>query len=242
MSPSETFETELPSREGRSSSPGDATASPLDRRTQFLVTLGTWLLVALGSTWRMRVYGRHRLAARRPEDSRAVIAFWHGELLGVAWAHRRSARALVSEHRDGEIITRVIGRFGLGAVRGSSSRSGARALLECVTILRRGVDDIVITPDGPRGPRHQFSPGALVVAFRAQAPLVPLAVHADRAWRLKSWDQFMIPKPFARVTMLYGEPIVVSGAHVREVSARTEEFAAALNANIARVTELARQG
>jgi lysophospholipid acyltransferase (LPLAT)-like uncharacterized protein len=107
-----------------------------------------------------------------------------------------------------------------------------------VRVLRAG-SDIAITPDGPRGPRHTFAPGALIVAFRAQVPIVPIGMHVDRSWRLHSWDQFEVPKPFARITVVYGAPLSVSGDDARDVSARTEEFAAAMHTVAARAAALA---
>lgn len=235
---SEAREVRLPARERVVAPPPDA--KPLDLKTRLIVRLGTWLIFALGSTWRVRVFGRNQLTSRTPDDPRVVMTLWHGQLLPAAWAHRQPAAALVSEHRDGEIIARIVGRLGVATVRGSSSRGGARALLECVKALRQDKMDMVITPDGPRGPRHSFAPGALIVAFRAQVPVVPLVVHVDRAWRLRSWDQFEIPKPFARVTVYYGEPVPVHGEDVREVSAQCDAFAARLQSALVRVGELAR--
>lgn len=164
---------------------------------------------------------------RERGDPRVVFTLWHGQMLPILWAHRQPTGVLISEHRDGEIIAQIIRRFGFFGIRGSSSRGGARALLECVQVLRAGAD-VAITPDGPRGPRHSFAPGALVVAYRAGAQHVSIVSQADRVWRLRSWDGFEIPKPFARVTVVYGAPRAVVGADVREVSERTSEFAAAM--------------
>lgn len=235
------IELTRPPRETDVALPSDE-SSALDWRTRALVRVGTWVLFLLGWTWRVRVYGRNELVKRTPGDSRVVYSLWHGQLLPAAWAHRQRSSALVSEHRDGEIITRVVGRLGIGAIRGSSTRGGARALLECVTALRQRATDIVITPDGPRGPRHQFAPGALIVAFRAAAPIVPLTVHIDRAWRMNSWDQFEVPKPFARVTVYYGEPIPVVGDDVRTISNQTGAMEAAMQRALDRAAELARHG
>ncbi|MEI6740667.1 MAG: lysophospholipid acyltransferase family protein [Gemmatimonadaceae bacterium] len=196
----------------------------LDWRTRGLVRLGGWLLTALGATWRVRVIGREALLARPADAPRVVLTLWHGQMLPILWAHRQPTAVLISEHRDGEIIARIVARFGFSSVRGSTSRGGARALLACVQAVQEGAD-VAITPDGPRGPRHQFAPGALVVAFRAGVPVVPLVAHVDRAWRLRSWDAFEIPKPFARVTIVYGAPRPVDGADVRAVSERHPEFA-----------------
>ncbi|MEQ1691148.1 MAG: lysophospholipid acyltransferase family protein [Gemmatimonas sp.] len=232
--------TASPAREARITLAADAGAAPLDIRTRVLRWLAGWLVFALGSTWRVRAHGRHELLARRAEDARVVWTFWHGQILMAAWAHRQTARAMISEHRDGGMIADVVARLGIGSIRGSSSRGGARALLEAVRVLRAG-EDVAVTPDGPRGPRHSFAPGALIVAYRAQCAIVPIGVHVDRVWRLGSWDQFEIPKPFARVTVYYGAPIPVTGDDVRAVSTRTDEFAATLHATVARAATLAQE-
>ncbi len=213
----------------------------LDWRTRTLIRVGVWVMRALRLTWRYRVYGRDALVARQPGDQRVVYAFWHGQILPCFLAHTQRAGVLISEHRDGEIIARVIGHFDMYGIRGSTSRGGTRALLECVRTLREGTD-VAVTPDGPRGPRHTFAPGALLIAYRAAAPLVTIVAHIDRAWRLKSWDGFEIPKPFARITIVYGEPRRIEGEDVRAVSERTGEFAALMDAEHARAAMLAQQG
>ena len=111
-------------------------------------------------------------------------------------------------------------------------------LLEAVQVLKRGAD-IAITPDGPRGPRYSFAPGALVLAHRASAPVVSMVAHVDRKWQLRSWDGFEIPKPFARVTIEYGEPVTLDDPDVRTAAARTEEFAQRMREALARVEVLA---
>lgn len=216
----------------------DADAPLLDRRTRVLVRLGRLLIKVLGSTWRVRVYGREALLARSLSDARVVFTLWHGQMLPILWAHRQPTGVLISEHRDGEIIARIVNAFGFFGVRGSSSRGGARALLASVQALRAGAD-IAITPDGPRGPRHSFAPGALIVAFRAQVKVVPIVASVNRVWRLKSWDGFEIPKPFARVSVLYGPPQDVEGTDVRAVSERTSEFAEYMHAARSRADALA---
>ena len=211
-----------------------------DWRTRLLIKLGTWVLFALRSTLRIRVIGRDALLARREGEGRVVYAFWHGQILPNMLAHAPGhCGVLISEHRDGEIIARIIERFNMYGIRGSTSRGGTRALLECVRTLRDGID-VAVTPDGPRGPRHSFAPGALLIAYRAAAPLVTISAHIDRAWRLKSWDQFEIPKPFARLTVLYGEPRRVAGEDVRAVSALAEDFGNLLDEDIARAAALAK--
>jgi lysophospholipid acyltransferase (LPLAT)-like uncharacterized protein len=90
-------------------------------------------------------------------------------------------------------------------------------LLEAIQLLDRGVD-LAITPDGPRGPRHAFAPGALLAAFRAKAALIPIVAHVDRKWQLGSWDRFEIPKPFARITVVYGTPVIPHAADARAIA------------------------
>lgn len=213
------------------------TAAVLDWRTRIAITLGTWVLYALGATWRVKVHGRQALLDRAPDAPRVVLMLWHGQMLPLLWAHRQPTGVMISEHRDGEIIARIVSSFGFFGVRGSSSRGGTRALLEAVQVLKRGAD-MAITPDGPRGPRHSFAAGALVLGHRAGAPVVSLVAHVDRKWQLRSWDGFEIPKPFARVTIEYGEPVMLEGTEVRAVAARTEEFAQRMRDAVVRVETL----
>ncbi|WP_310570123.1 lysophospholipid acyltransferase family protein [Gemmatimonas sp.] len=227
-------ERNVPDREP----PAPRTSSAaFDWRTRVAITLGTWVLYALGATWRVKVHGRQALLDRAPEDSRVVFTLWHGQMLPILWAHRQPTGVMISEHKDGEIIARIVGTFGFFGVRGSSSRGGTRALLEAVQVLKRGAD-MAITPDGPRGPRYSFAPGALVLAHRAGAPVVSLVAHVDRKWQLRSWDGFEIPKPFARVTIEYGEPVVLDDPDVRAAAARTEAFAQRMRDAVARVERL----
>ncbi|MEO7963088.1 MAG: DUF374 domain-containing protein, partial [Gemmatimonadaceae bacterium] len=136
---------------------------------------------------------------------------------------------LVSTHADGEIIARILESLGFTTVRGSSSRGGARALLELVRVLREG-HDVAVTPDGPRGPRRVFAPGAAVAAMRAGAPVIGIGARTERAWRLRSWDRLMIPKPFARVTVRYTEALRVVGNTPRDAERDAPRLGEALNA------------
>lgn len=183
------------------------------------------MLRALASTWRVREIGREGWNARRAAGEGTVVALWHGQMLPMLSHHRDLGIAiLISEHQDGEIIARIAHAFGCRAVRGSTSRGGARALLALAGLLKQGTD-VAVTPDGPRGPRHSFAPGALVAAQRAGVPVVGMLGHASRVWRLNSWDRFEIPKPFARVTIAYTRPFTVPGRTPAEASAAADAFA-----------------
>lgn len=211
----------------------------LDWRTRAAIVLGGLVLRLLGWTWRVRVYGREWLEARRPGEQRVVYTLWHGQMLPLLWAHNVRTGVIISEHKDGEIIARIVALFGNFGVRGSSSRGGTRALLESVKVVRQGTD-MAFTPDGPRGPRHSFAPGALLLAHRAEVPVVTITGHVDRKWQLRSWDGFEIPKPFARVTVLYGEPRRVEDADIRAAAERTGEFAEYMRQDLERAAALAR--
>ncbi len=207
------------------SEPTEAPRPALDWKTRTSIVLGGIVVRLLARTWRYRVVGREALLARAPGTDPMVYTLWHGQMLPTLCAHRAKTGVIVSEHKDGEIIARIIALFGLFGVRGSSSRGGTRALLESVRVVKSGVD-MAFTPDGPRGPRHSFAPGALMLAQRAGVPIVFIMAHVNRKWQLRSWDGFEIPKPFARITVLYTPPIRIDEPDARSAAARAEEFQA----------------
>ena len=201
---------------------GGAGAEARERRVSRLAALGTMFLRALASTWRVRWINA---AVRNALDEKRlayIYVLWHGELLPLLWAHRdRGVAVMISEHSDGEIIARVAHRLGYRTVRGSTSRGAARALLAACRELESRVS-LAVTPDGPRGPAHSVAPGAAMIAQRTGAPLLPVSATASSAWRLKSWDGFMIPRPFATITVAYGDPIFVRADSVRDAAAETQ--------------------
>lgn len=210
----------------------------VDRKTAWLAGLGTVLLRALALTWRVRVVNGDVVQALNQSRQPFMYVLWHGQLLPLLWTHRnRQVAVMISEHRDGELIARVAKAIGFRLIRGSTSRGAARALLGACRELESGFD-IAVTPDGPRGPAGSVAPGAMVISQRTGAPMVPVAASASRAWRLRSWDQFMIPKPFARVIVAYGEPIRSTAGSVRHA---TEE-ASGLRVAIDRAAETAAAG
>ena len=164
----------------------------------------------LAASWRVRTEHEERW---RPlyEGRRAhVFLLWHEVLLPLLWQHRRQRITIVvSEARDGQYLADFAATLGYGAVRGSSTRGAARALLGAVRELKAG-RAVAFTPDGPQGPRRELKPGVVAAAQRGGAMVVPLHAEADRAWRLNSWDRFLIPKPAARVLITYGRPFEVA--------------------------------
>jgi lysophospholipid acyltransferase (LPLAT)-like uncharacterized protein len=198
----------------------------VDWRVRILLPIGMLLVRMLAGSWRIRVRNAEGWQRLRAEKKPWVFALWHSALLPTAYHHsNENIAVLVSQHRDGELIARVLAAWGNTTVRGSTTRGGSRALLAMIQELERGVV-VAVTPDGPRGPALKFQGGALIAAQRAGVPVVPILVHADRAWRLNSWDHFVIPKFFARVTFAYGDPTMVGGSSPREAAAEDERFEA----------------
>lgn len=172
--------------------------------------LGGAVLWLLGRTWRVEM--RHQpgydeaLAAREP----VLFAFWHAQQLPLVWTHRgQGIVVLVSRHHDGELITRILGLFGFGAARGSSTRGGEAAVLGMRAAVQQR-HSIAITPDGPRGPAEQAKDGVVFLSGQLGVRVVPVATSARSAWVLRSWDRFRIPKPFARVCVTMGTPIAIA--------------------------------
>ena len=137
---------------------------------------------------------------------------WHNRLMFFAASMPRPIRectmAVVSASRDGQYVTDFIKQFGIGSLRGSSSRRGANALLGAIHAINEK-KNVAFTPDGPRGPRYVLKPGPVILASKTGAPILPVSINASRYWEIKSWDGFQIPKPGAKITMIIGETIKV---------------------------------
>ena len=139
-----------------------------------------------------------------------IGVIWHNRLMYLPSMLpkelRKRSAAVVSASRDGQYLVDLIGYFGVKAMRGSSKKRGANALLGASRALQEGFN-ICFTPDGPRGPKYTMSKGAIYLASSQQADLVPVSINASRYWSVKSWDNFQIPKPFSTLTMVIGKPI-----------------------------------
>ena len=147
-------------------------------------------------------------------QDQSIVVCWHGELLISPQAYRhfhkkQLASGIISRHFDGEMIARVLGYFSIKPLRGSSSRGAKQVLLEAFRALKKG-DDLLVTPDGPRGPRHVISDGAIALAHKAKAPVMVVNYLPSSYWQLKSWDRFIIPKPFTKLD-IYIEQVSLEG-------------------------------
>jgi len=188
--------------------------------------VGIGLVRVLAATWRFRQINYEPLSAmRRPGGGAPILyAFWHAQMLSFLALHRDEQVAVViSEHRDGEIIARAAERFGCTTIRGSSSRGAVSALRAMERGLAEG-REVVVTPDGPRGPAEHFAQGALVAAHRADVPVVLAAAATNREWRLTTWDRFSIPKPFATIVVAYSPPFRVTALTARDAAREAAVF------------------
>jgi lysophospholipid acyltransferase (LPLAT)-like uncharacterized protein len=173
--------------------------------------IATPIIGVLGRTFRWKVEGTEHYDAVIASGRQPILAFWHGRILASLYyfRHRRIV-VITSQNFDGEWIARIITRFGYGTARGSTSRGGARALVQ----MRRDLADgkpVAFTVDGPRGPARIAQAGAAWLAGATGQPIVPFHIEADRAWTMKSWDRAQIPKAFSTLAVAIGEPIEVSG-------------------------------
>ncbi len=173
-----------------------------------IATLGYPVVRALTSTWQWKVSGAEHVDAITQAGHHPILALWHGRILAATpYFANRGIVAMASENFDGEWIARLLGKFGYGAARGSTSRGGPAALRQLVKDVK--AHGVAFTLDGPRGPAEVAQPGAVWLAKATGQPLLPFHSEAASAWTLNSWDRTQIPKPFTSVAMAIAAPIYV---------------------------------
>jgi lysophospholipid acyltransferase (LPLAT)-like uncharacterized protein len=172
-----------------------------------IAAVGTPVIDALGATYRWHEAGTDVLARIARDGRRPIFAFWHGRILaGMLYFRDRGIVVMTSENFDGEWIARILGRFGYGTARGSTSRGGSRALVQLRRDLRDG-SPVAFAVDGPRGPARVVQAGAVWLASATGHPVVPLHLEAAPAWTVNSWDRHQVPRPGADVAIAIGDPI-----------------------------------
>lgn len=186
----------------------------MPRKSQKLIStlaqrLGPWLILLIGWSLRIKRINAEPTDTLQRQHKPFIFCVWHGRMFVPIFQHRNQKIVpMISRHADGEMITRVVKKLGYGAVRGSSKKGGREAFHELLHHLQAGGIGAML-PDGPTGPRHHFKPGTLLLASRAGCPLIPITFAARSCWRFPSWDRFVIPKPFSRCVLVYGDPILV---------------------------------
>ena len=196
-------------------------------------------IAALGSTLSWRTEGLEHFETIARSGRQPVMAFWHGRILPATYFFRqRGIVVITSENFDGEWIAGIIERFGYGTARGSTSRGARKALLHLTREMAAG-RPAGFTIDGPRGPARTAQPGAVWLAKATGNPVLPFHLEADRHWSLRSWDRTQIPKPFATVALVVGEPFdVLAGAGDEAIEAARQELEERLRALEIRAREM----
>ncbi len=206
----------------------------------YLMSGALWLVA---KTVRIQYVNADDLFARWARGEQVILAFWHNRVVMMPIPYQgrgRNVCIMNSQHRDGEIASRALERWGIRSVRGSATRGGAAGFLQLVNAFRDGYD-LAVVPDGPRGPRYVVKRGVIHLGRATGAPIVPVTYAATRRRQLRSWDRLIIPLPFSRIVFVVGEPLQVprhgSAAEVEalrlELERRLNQATAAADAQIA---------
>ncbi len=190
------------------------------------------LLLLFRSTLSIRVYKRSYVRKCHDQGENILYAIWHENMILPLLVHEKQGiHALVSQHFDGEIIANILKSFGYSSIRGSSTRGGKEAFHKMKRVVATRNLDLAFTPDGPRGPRRQSKSGIIRLAAETGAPIIPMAVAADKIRRLRSWDKFLIILPFARCSLVYHEPLYIPHSlQDRDIQFFTQELTRVTNA------------
>ena len=190
-----------------------------------------WAVLSLWSrSLRVRIVNRDMTARFVSPEKKVIYAFWHGSVFLLPYTYRNSGVVImVSESRDGDLASSMLGHFGFDVIRGSTNRRGNRALISFINSLRSG-RSVAIAVDGPRGPRHVAKAGALFLAGKLSVPVIPVATRVKRCWTLDdAWDKFTVPVPFTKGVILLGAPITISGTSREAIEASRRELDVALH-------------
>ncbi|MDD2265554.1 lysophospholipid acyltransferase family protein [Sulfuricurvum sp.] len=199
-------------------------------RKRFLRSLALWLIPPIGTLLIRFIYltnkKRFHLPTVVPSEP-VIFAFWHGDLLLQPYLYYQfraspKANVLISDHFDGQIIARIMRYFKLGTIHGSTTRGGAKVLIQALKSLNEGYD-IGITPDGPKGPRHEMSDGVVIMAQKRKTKVIVYSCVPSRYWQLPSWDRFTVPKPFGTLDFYASEPINLEGLEMEAAKSVIKE-------------------
>ncbi len=200
-------------------------------RKRLLRSLSLFLLPPIGALLIRLFYYSSRRRFHLPEtisDEPVIVACWHGDLFYLPYLYlqlrdKPNAKVVISEHFDGKMIAKVTNFFNIETIHGSTTRGGAKVLINAIRTLKSGMD-IGITPDGPKGPRHEIvAEGIVVMAQKADVKVIALSCVPKRYWQFKSWDRFTIPKPFTHLDFYASEPMDLSGMESEDAKALIRE-------------------
>ncbi len=217
--------------------PGEPPESPrtFTLRQRFVIFFATWigygLIALIGKSHRWKVVGWEHFEGVRERGHRIIYTHWHRCIFPGVWFWRkRGMVVMTSQNFDGEYITRIIRLYGYGTARGSTSRGAIRVMVELIRHLRQG-KDVVVTVDGPRGPRFVAQPGAVLLAKKTGQPMIGFHLSPEKCYTFrKSWDQFQVPYPFSRIVVLLTPPIYVNAeADEAEMERKLQEVQEAMD-------------
>lgn len=199
-------------------------------RKKFFRSLALIIVPFIGSLLIRLLYLTNKKKYHAPAtigDKPIIMACWHGELLMIPYAYtifRKTphVKLLISEHFDGNLIAKTLNFFKFETIRGSSTRGGAKALIQSIKEIKNGYD-LGITPDGPKGPRHEVADGIIVMAQKAKADIVLVEIKPSSFWQLGSWDKFVIPKPFGTIEYFISDLIDISDMEMEEARSLIKE-------------------
>ena len=184
--------------------------------TQLLISLlGSLYVLFVYKTSTINLKNRKNIDRLFKKNESFIYAFWHDQLLicPLTWQSEFEIKVLISKHRDGDIIARLISKLGFKAIRGSTHKSGKTknkggltSARQMIKSLKNGIS-IGISPDGPKGPRHKVSDGILSISRLSNSSILPVGIGFKKKWVLNTWDKFIIPKPFNQITIIWGEPL-----------------------------------
>ena len=184
--------------------------------TQLLISLlGSLYVLFVYKTSTIDLKNRKNIDRLFKKKESFIYAFWHDQLLicPLTWQSEFEIKVLISKHRDGDIIARLISKLGFKAIRGSTHKSGKTknkggltSARQMIKSLKNGIS-IGISPDGPKGPRHKVSDGILSISRLSNSSILPVGIGFKKKWVLNTWDKFIIPKPFNQITIIWGEPL-----------------------------------
>ncbi len=191
------------------------------------------LISLIGKTLKYETVGWENFEAIERAGKIPIYTFWHNRIFaGTYFFRNRGIVVITSQSFDGEYIARFIQRFGYGAIRGSSTRGGVKALVEMIRLMREGLP-MGFTVDGPKGPKYVAKSGACLLAKKTGNPLMPFSVECDKFWTINSWDKLQIPKPFSRARVIISAPVYVSKtADEKEIEKKREELQSKLDETV----------
>jgi len=186
--------------------------------SSLISSLLRFFISLIGNTCRVQITSGQKVIEEILKEKKPVIfSFWHNRIFFLSHflhtrIHKKKLKltVLISASKDGELIAKVVESWGGVAVRGSSSRQGVSALKSLYKIIKKGNHAVVTTPDGPRGPKYQFQFGTLFLSSVTKIPVIPISCTFKNAWVFNSWDKFMVPKPFSRVSVHIGKPVFIT--------------------------------